>query len=309
MSSKYAKKRTLAGASLVTAGLALSFLTACAPAEEPTPQVAESAADPELAALLPQEYADAGVIVFGTTKSNPPWGVYDVNTEEFSGFEPALQRELASRLGVEAQIEGTEYSGLQTGLLAGQYDVMISSMHDTVEREAQMDFLDYARVGSAFVTVEGNPASIETLSDACGKTVIVNPSSVQLAVLEAYQEECEAEGGGAIEMVNLPDQAAALVSLSAGGADAFFGDKAALSYLVTQDTATPLEMVSDDTAGIEPGYVGMAVVKQNRDLLDALQASLQSMIDDGTYAEILEEHDFTFAAVDEAHINGASLDQ
>lgn len=281
--------------------------TAVSSDSAPTSAASQSAASGEsLEQLLPAKYKEAGKIVFGTTKSNPPWSLYDVATGEFSGFEPTLERELAKRLGVTAEIVGSEYAGLQTGLLAGKYDVMISSMHDTLEREKVMDFLDYAKVGSAFITLKGNPSHIEDLASLCGKSVIVAASSVQYQLVEDYQPKCKEAGTGAIEMTTLPDQASAIIAVQSGKADAFFNDKANLVYLASTAPGTPVEVASNPASGIGSSFVGMAAVKSNNDLVVALQGALQSMIDDGSYASLLAKYEFSYAAVEKAYVNGTS---
>ena len=301
-------RRPLLGVAAILASVLL--LSACGgqsgTGTEPQNPGSESTSPGSLSDMLPSRYKDAGAIKFGTTPNNPPWSLHDDAANKFSGFEPALIGEMSKRLGVSADISGVQYEGLQIGLLAGKFDIMISSMHDTAVREKQMVFLDYANVGSAFLTAKGNPRGIVDLASACGEKLIVNPSSVQLSIIESYQPECKKQGKDPIDYVTLPDQSASLLGVQGGKGAAFFGDKVALTYLAANASGDPVEVNSSTDAGVEPGFVGMAAQIDNKDLIEALQASLQSMIDDGTYASILSKYDFTFVGVDQAHINGTT---
>jgi polar amino acid transport system substrate-binding protein len=53
-------------------------------------------------------------------------------------------------------------------------------------------------------------------------------------------------------------------------------------------------------------YTGLALLKDRTELTDALQAAMQSLMDDGTYQSILDTHGMGSLALDEALVNAAT---
>ena len=56
--------------------------------------------------------------------------------------------------------------------------------------------------------------------------------------------------------------------------------------------------------GYEPVYTGIGILKANKELTAALQAAVQSLIDDGTYGKILAKWNLSSFGVETATING-----
>lgn len=52
-------------------------------------------------------------------------------------------------------------------------------------------------------------------------------------------------------------------------------------------------------------YSGFGLLKERTELTDALQAAMQSLMDQGVYQRILEEHGLGSLALDEALVNAA----
>ena len=50
-------------------------------------------------------------------------------------------------------------------------------------------------------------------------------------------------------------------------------------------------------------FTGIGVSKENKELRDAIQAALQSMIADGSYQAILKKWDLSVGAVDNIAVN------
>ncbi|MDQ4005825.1 MAG: transporter substrate-binding domain-containing protein, partial [Actinomycetota bacterium] len=57
---------------------------------------------------------------------------------------------------------------------------------------------------------------------------------------------------------------------------------------------------------IQAGPLGMAVAKDNSGLRDALQLALQAIIDDGSYARLIEKYQTPLGAVESATVNAGS---
>ena len=98
------------------------------------------------AAPLSQETGDdwarvqaAGKLVVGTSADYPPFEFYNSNYE-LDGFDIALIREIADRLGVEVEFKDFAFGGLLDALRLGQVDVAISAISVTPDRQQIVDF-------------------------------------------------------------------------------------------------------------------------------------------------------------------------
>ena len=81
----------------------------------------------------------AGRISFGTSADYAPFEYYD-NTYQIVGFDPALARELGSRLGLQVGFVDIAFEGLPVSLQTGQIDAAIAAISVTPSRQAIMDF-------------------------------------------------------------------------------------------------------------------------------------------------------------------------
>ncbi len=76
-----------------------------------------------------------------------PWSMRDKNGE-LIGFELDVGRQLAEDMGVEAEFVPTSWDGIIPALVSGKFDVIISGMTTTPERNLTINFTDpYAYSG------------------------------------------------------------------------------------------------------------------------------------------------------------------
>ena len=80
-----------------------------------------------------------------------PWSMRDVNGE-LIGFELDVGRKLAEDMGVEVEFVPTAWDGIIPALVSGNFDVIISGMTVTPERNLTVNFTDpYAFSGMAIL--------------------------------------------------------------------------------------------------------------------------------------------------------------
>lgn len=93
-----------------------------------------------------------------------PWSMRDKNGD-LIGFELDVGRELAKDMGVEVEFVPTAWDGIIPALVSGNFDVIISGMSVTPQRNLTVNFTDpYAYSG---MTILANKAMVEgmTLED------------------------------------------------------------------------------------------------------------------------------------------------
>lgn len=289
-------------------------LTACssgdaaAPTADPAEQVT-SGVDKEAAAALPESIRSAGVIRAAAGIPYPPFILLD--GEQQSGLDPDLAQALGEKLGVEVKISHQAFETVIPSLQAKKFDIIMSGMNDTVEREETLNFIEEIYAGFTIVVKKGNPEGITGLTDLCGHPVAVQKASAQLGLLEELAATCQAEGKGELTIQQLPTAQDPQTALKAGRVVAYPVDAPVAAYTVaTAGDGKDFEIVEDPEfpAGINPVYTGIGTLKDNTELTEALRLALQSLIEEGVYQDILEKHNLGNFATDEAIVNGASTE-
>jgi ABC-type amino acid transport substrate-binding protein len=127
-----------------------------APPVEPTTEAPATSGDPTW-----DRIQASGKIVFGTSADYQPFEYYDANYQ-IIGFDAALARELAARLGLSAELIDIAFDGLGSAVQVGQVDAAIAAISATPERQAVVDFTNVyytgqddilARAGSGIGTI------------------------------------------------------------------------------------------------------------------------------------------------------------
>jgi polar amino acid transport system substrate-binding protein len=181
--------------------------------------------------------------------------------------------------------------------------MIAAAVTDTKARQEKYDFVDYFNAGQAIVVPAGNPEGITAVEDLCGKSVSVLVSSAQEALLNQFNtDECASD---AIAITSLPNDQDALLQVQSGRADASFTQEPVGRYNAAQIAGGN----AFEVANSEPLYanpLGYVFRKDSTELRDAVQAALQSLIDDGTYGEILEARELGSGAVEAATVNAGT---
>jgi polar amino acid transport system substrate-binding protein len=256
------------------------------------------------AALLPQEYKDKGEINVASIIPYPPTSIL-ADDGTVSGLDYDLSQALGQQLGIKVTFNKQAFDSIITSVQAGEHDIIMSALNDTLERQQILDFVDYFLAGYSILVPKGNPDSITSLKDLCGKAVSELAASAQIALVKAAAKECPA--GQTIEVIALPTDVEAQNAVRTGKASAYLMDAAAAVYSATTEPDV-FEVVVDpnEPNGIAPVYTGIGILKANSGLTAALQAAMQELIDNGTYAEIFNKYGLGQYVVPSAQINAAT---
>ena len=271
----------------------------------------EITVDESAAELLPADIAEAGSVKVATDAPYAPFEMFtEEGSDELTGVDVDLGHAIGAKLGIDFEFEQQAFDGIIPALQAGNFDVTITAMTSSVERMEVLTFVDYSASGTGILTSAGNPEGIESYLDLCGKAVAVQaaPSQVDL-VNDVWQGECEAEGLDPIELSEFPSDADAQLAITSGKAVASLLTKPSAGYVAkTTNDGETFEVVEDPEApnGYDATLNGIGVLKENEEFAKAIQAALQSLIDDGTYEAILDQYGVTGIGIDEATINGAA---
>lgn len=267
--------------------------------------VDQSKVDKAAQALLPAEYLKSGIDV----ASDIPYEPFEYQDENgtLTGFDVELGALLGQKLGTELRFNDAVFDTIIASLESGTNDIIISSMSDTVERQAKVDFVDYNIGGSQMIVPKGNPEGIVDKMGLCGKTVIVQNGTIQIDLVGTMSTDCVSAGMGEIKITTLPDAPSMENALRAGQGSAVMMDSfVAQGAAAKAGNGEYFDVISDPAApnGYDAGFVGIAILKKDSALRDAIQAALQSLIDDGQYATLLAKWNMSANGVTAAEING-----
>jgi polar amino acid transport system substrate-binding protein len=279
---------------LLPLACATLLLTAGCGSDDDNPTVDQGAAP--LASLLPQEIRTKGVLNVGSDIAYAPIESYDTDNTTVIGVDPEIAKAIGDKLGVTLKFQNGTFKQLIPSLTSKRIDLIMSAMSDNKERQASIDFVDYFTAGTSIIVKKGNPDHITSLDDFCGKTIAIQEGTTQDDVAEAQKTKCGAKG---LTILKFDTDPKALLQVKQGRAVADMNDFPVAAYNVAQ--SSDFEVVGEQ---IEAGPYGIGVRKADTQLRDALLKAVQAIIDDGTYAKILEKWHVTDGALKTAKING-----
>jgi len=284
-------KRTLT--LLQTTAVAAAMIVACA-----LPAMAET--DAAAAALLPDANKTSGKLNVVISLAYPPMEYTDAGSEELKGFDIDLARAIADRLGLAPEFQNVEFPQLIPQVVTGRSDMIMTAFSDKVERQAQLDFIDYFNTGNVFYSTADHKDTIKDEKDLCGKTIAVATGTSWVTWAEDVgKASCPADN--LYNVIQIPTQAEHIMQIKQGRAQASVIGVEGLADLEINE---PGQYYQIGTPG-DPNPYGIAFEKSNTALRDAVLAALNGMKADGTYKEIVDRYHLGVGAVGEFVVNGA----
>lgn len=213
-----------------------------------------------------------------TVCSDMPYEPFEFQNEdgETEGFDYDVVSAMGEQVGVEVEFVTTPFDGIIAALQAGNCDMIASAMTITEERAEQVAFTEpYFDADQSLLVLVENEETYATLEDLAGKTIGVQSGTTGAT----YATENLPEGATIKEFSTGAEMFPALVS---GEIDAALQDLPVNAY---RATTAPDEFVVTETFSTGEQY-GFAVTQENTALLEALDAALATIREDGTYDEV-----------------------
>lgn len=284
--------------SILATALLCGLFAQAAPAEDV--KIAKQTLNEALRARLPAEIISAGKITDVNSGSFPPYQI--INGKEVTGASRDMTDALGQLLGIK--VEHAAVSGLSSvlsGISAGRYQLSFGPNGDFLSRQQTSDFVDWVREYVVFAVKNGNPEGITSLDTACGKRIAVMAGGSAEKVIKEQNEKCTA-AGNPIEVQSYNDQPSSILAVRSNRADAFFSSQAPLSYYVWQSKGQLELSGTGQSNGFDDLYQG-AVLPKNSPLAEVLRDGIQILIDNGTYAAIMQKWGLEKNMIDKAGIN------
>ena len=251
-----------------------------------------------VAALLPEKIKSAGVLNVGMANNYPPNEFKDDNGAP-AGWSVDLTNALGKVMGVKVNFDIGTFDNILPAVRAGKDDMGMSSFTDTVEREKQVDFVNYYSAGIQWATAKGKTVDP---NNACGLKVAVQATTYEdTDEVPKKSKACTDAGKRAIEIFRFDAQDQATNALTVGQVDAMSADSPVTLYAISK-TKDKLQTAGD---AFEVAPYGIPVAKGS-DFTPALQKALQTLIDDGSYNKILSKWGVESGGVKTAALNVAA---
>lgn len=285
------RSRPRALAAVVLAAAAVLPLAACG-----GPDSGAGAAPAHAPADL--QLVQDGVLTVGLDATYPPMEYREGG--QLKGVNVDLVSDLAKRLGLEVRFTDVAFADLRPAAKAHTIDVVSSSMTDTADRQADVDFVDYFVAGAQVLVASDGP-DLTSPSSWCGRRGASTGGTTDGDIILAQSQLCARAGQPPVTFVDVP-YTKSVDEVLAGRADFGVEDLPAAIYLA-QQSGGKIKVLGDQ---LQPQPYGYGVAKDRTALRDALQRALQDAIADGTYDRILKEHDVAGGALKSTSINGGA---
>ena len=218
---------------------------------------------------------EEGVLHMATNAAFPP---YESTTDDggYEGIDVEIAQAIAEKLGCELVVDDMDFSSILTAVQGGKADVALAGLTVTDERKQNVDFTDtYAQGVQSIIVPEGS--DIKSADDLEGKKIGTQEGTTgYIYCSDDYGDEnTVAYTNGAMAVEALKSGKVDCVVIDNNPAKAFVEKNAGLTIL--------------DTAYVEEDYA-IAVSKDNPELLEAVNAALVELIEDGTVQSIIDKY-------------------
>ena len=233
------------------------------------------------AAALP---AAADELRIGVEGAYPPFSWKEADGS-LKGFDIDIANAICAQMGRECTLVEQDWDGMIPALLARKYDAIIASMSITEERKKRVGFTSkYYNTPAMFVAAEGSGLDVSA-AGLSGKAVGVQRGTTHQCFMEKIYPDADLRLYATQEEVFL--------DLAAGRLDAQFSDslQADEGFLKT-DAGNGYAFVGGPQFDLEchGEGAGIAVRKGESELLDALNAAIVAIREDGTYKAINDNY-------------------
>jgi polar amino acid transport system substrate-binding protein len=249
-----------------------------------TPSSSSKAAVP-----APNDLITPGYLTVGSDTTYPPQESIDPTTNQPVGFDIDLIKAVAQKMGLTARIQSAGFDSIIPSLDSKRFDVVISAMTITPDREQKVDFVPYFSAGESLLVQKGNPMHIKTVADLCGQPVAVENGTIEQTDLQTASANCKKAGKSAINVTVLPTQTAVIQLLATNRVVATYQDSPVTDYYLK------LHAGQFDIGGsvINAAPEGIAIRKGDTSMLNAVKTAFNDVKADGTYHALIEKWGLT----------------
>lgn len=225
---------------------------------------------------------EENTFVIGLDDTFAPMGFRD-DDGELVGFDIDLAEAVAEDLDYAISFQPIDWAMKETELNAGNIDMIWNGYTITDERAEKVDFgTPYLENSQLIITLEGN--DIDSKTDLAGKKVAAQQSSSAVSAIEADPTDIinQFENG---EVIQFPSNNDVFNDLISGRSEAIVVDETLGRFYMNQNEE-PDYKILEDNFGNEEYAIGFR--QEDDDLREEFNASLERLMEDGTYDDIYQ---------------------
>ncbi len=221
----------------------------------------------------------------GVEGAYPPFS-YVTPEGELAGFDIDIAKALVKAMGAEVKLVAQDWDGIIPALLAKKYDAIIASMSITEERKKKVAFSNkYYNTPAKFICKKGMMTSFSR-ANIKGKAVGVQRATIH----DRYLTD---NYGKDVKIKRYGTQDEAYLDLTAGRVDLLLADSIALSDgFLKKPEGKGFQFIGPDLS--DPKWfgdgAGIAIRKQDTDLVELFNTAIKQIRADGTYKKIQDKY-------------------
>ncbi|WP_163971009.1 transporter substrate-binding domain-containing protein [Oceanobacillus halotolerans] len=221
------------------------------------------------------EIQEAGEIVVGTAGTLYPASFYPEDSDELTGYEVEVSREIADRLGVDVRFEEMAFDATLSALDSGRIDMSLAGPRENSEEK--FGFSEPVKYSYSTMVVRADDHSgIETLEDLEGKKAGGAATTVYSDIARKY-------GAEVITYGNVTNDAY-LRDVHNGRTDTVINDYYLQSLAL--EGFPDLDIVLHPDLKFHPTTKSVVMDKEAHTFMEKVNTVIQEMKEDGTLAEI-----------------------
>lgn len=240
------------------------------------------AALPALAETTLEKIRREGVITVGTEAAFPPFEY--VENGQIVGYGKDILDVVVAELGVELRQLDLPFQGILPGLLAGNFDLVATSLGINEERATRYAFT--APIIDAVPAVLSRKGeAVTSLDELAGKVVATQLASNFEPIVRDLSAKLTAEGKGFGDLklyTAFPD---AYMALASGEVDAVIQNRPALAVLV-KERPDVFDLGADVRSEGQYTHFAWAARAEDKDLRDFVSSVIYRMQDDGRLQDL-----------------------
>ena len=219
----------------------------------------------------------AGKLKVATSGTLYPASYHDSDSNELTGYDVEVTREMAKRLNLEVEFIEMAFDGMLSSINNGQADIAINDITATDERREKFAFSEpYKYSYGAAIVRKSDLSGIKNLDDLKGKKAAGEATTTYMEVAREYGAE-EVIYDNATNDQYLRD-------VSTGRTDIILNDYYTQRLAVA---AFPdFDITVHPNIKYNPSSQAILMKKENRELLKEIDKVVKEMKSDGTLAEL-----------------------
>ncbi|MET3695911.1 amino acid ABC transporter substrate-binding protein (PAAT family) [Bacillus oleivorans] len=223
-----------------------------------------------------------GTIKVGTAGTLYPASYHDSESDQLTGFDVEVVREMAKRMGLEAEFVEMAFDGMLTSLNSGTIDIAANDISITEDRKEKFAFsIPYKHSFATAIVRKDDLSGIDTIEDVKGKKAAGEATTIYMDIARKYGAE-EVIYDNATNEQYLRD-------VSSGRTDIIINDYYLQKLGIAAFPDLNITIHPDLKFETPDQGAGIIMKKDNNQLKEQIDQTLQEMLEDGTISELSKQ--------------------